>query len=492
MRALSVFLCGVFVCGAVQGSAQQPLLIQTHQQGVLGTSLDISLYVNPVDAQISRESVASAVSYIAELENILSTYRAGSEISRLNSAVELTQPSANLLAVLDHCNHWFKQSAGFFSCSLGKLKTLWQQADESQVVPDRVAIRNLARQIHRVAAIDVGQRPLRLEDNIQIDADGLAKGYIIDQIFKYLRNHLPDAVAIKVDIGGDGRYWRADKVRQPEWQVTIANPNQLADNGKGLATVALNDRAIAASGHNSRYFEIDYRRFSHIITPQDGWPMFDAPAAFVIAKDATTADAVATALSAQEMTAGIDWVNQLEDVEALLISPQGLQLSSKNWSSYSRGSNASSTVSFKLNIDYSIPNINTSEYNKPYVAIWITDTSGKPVRNLLLLGENERWAHENTRWWRKIGRRNANLLMGISRPTRQPGNYNLSWDGSDDFGEYLAAGTYTLHVEAAREQGGHEYKKVVLHLLQQPFEQTLEASGEELGVVTLHYTPVYK
>ena len=50
---------------------------------------------------------------------------------------------------------------------------------------------------------------------------------------------------------------------------------------------------------------------------KDGWPQDYAPAAVVVANTATEADAIATALSAQSASAGIDWVNQLSGVEAL-------------------------------------------------------------------------------------------------------------------------------------------------------------------------------
>ena len=96
-------------------------------------------------------------------------------------------------------------------------------------------------------------------------------------------------------------------------------------------------------------------------------------------------------------------------------------------------------------------------YRKPYLAIWISRASGEPVRQLLVLGDRSRWLRELPQWWRRYGRDDEAAVHGIARPTRQPGHYSLSWDGRDDAGRMSPAGDYVLHVEAAREHGGHEW-----------------------------------
>jgi len=84
----------------------------------------------------------------------------------------------------------------------------------------------------------------------------------------------------------------------------------------------------------------------------------------------------------------------------------------------------------------------------------------QPIKNLILLGGEQRWAGSNSRWWRYAGRRSTVEKINVTRPTRGPGEYQLVWDGLDDSGTLLQPGDYLLHVEASREHGGHSYRNV--------------------------------
>ncbi|MBU0618573.1 MAG: FAD:protein FMN transferase, partial [Planctomycetes bacterium] len=59
----------------------------------------------------------------------------------------------------------------------------------------------------------------------------------------------------------------------------------------------LSNRAVATSGVQQRFYEIDGKRYSHIIDPRTGRPTEQAPSVTVIAADGVTADAWATVFS---------------------------------------------------------------------------------------------------------------------------------------------------------------------------------------------------
>ncbi|MFV0276407.1 MAG: DUF2271 domain-containing protein [Parahaliea sp.] len=430
--------------------------LRYHRDAVLGTSLDVSVYGakrSAADAAVRRMERE-----LERLEAVLSTYRSDSELSRANRAGKLAPASSDLLAVLRLCEQWRERSAERFSCRMGRVIAYWDEAQRSQQAPDRVAVRALAWRANRAELVQPPQAVV-LPEPVELAPDGLAKGYIIDRLAQVLRRALPGA-AFKLDIGGDAIYEGRPPGRAG-WDVGLADPVATADNGGFIGQLRLSSRAIAASGHHSRSRHIGKREYSHILQPRDGWPVADAPAAVVVADDAVTADAVATALAASTLAEGIDWVNTLEGVEALVIGPQGRQLASANWAALvSGGDNRGGEQAANLRLRYELPRLAVAEYHPPYVSIWISNGERQTVKNLLLLGESERWAKENRRWWRKVGRRDPTLLDGIARPTRSPGVYDLVWDGRDDFGRPLPTGDYTLHLEASREAGGTAYRQI--------------------------------
>ncbi|MDX3772742.1 DUF2271 domain-containing protein [Chromatiaceae bacterium AAb-1] len=144
----------------------------------------------------------------------------------------------------------------------------------------------------------------------------------------------------------------------------------------------------------------------------------------------------------------------------------------------------SSSVAAGTEIQLEIPAIETAQYHRPYVAIWVENEQQQPVKLITIWQEKPDWLKDLRRFWRKIGRSNPQLVDAMTGATRRPGSYTLIWDGKDDKGADLPAGTYTLLVEAAREQGGRSLQKLDFALPGNG--QVLEVAAEsELGALKL-------
>ena len=455
-RALSCILL-LSASFAVPGINAQE--IREHYDGVLGTSLDITIYA--ADQSNTASAIETAVAKIAELEQTLSTYQDNSELMQLNIARSTDAASQALLDVISACEDWLVKSAGEFSCRMGEVVAFWDAAEEAQQVPGRQDVAPIARTASTAELlINAGQNQISLGDGIKLDPSGLAKGYIIDKAMEVLRRELPQATAIKVDIGGDASYWGTPP-GEDGWEVMIADPKTTADNANYISSLRLGSKAVATSGHTSRVRRILMREFSHIFTPATGWPVLNGLYAVVVADDALTADAMATALSVQTLTDALNMVEAQPGIEALLIDGGGAQRASSGWNNYlSEELMQLSNANFELTLDYSIPDVDERGYEKPYVAIWISDTKQRAIKNLILYGGEQRWAGSNSRWWRYAGRLDTIDKVNVTRPTRAPGEYQLVWDGRDDSGTMIQPGDYLLHVEASREHGGHSYRNV--------------------------------
>ncbi|GAB5452002.1 MAG: DUF2271 domain-containing protein [Halioglobus sp.] len=135
----------------------------------------------------------------------------------------------------------------------------------------------------------------------------------------------------------------------------------------------------------------------------------------------------------------------------------------------------------ELVVDLNLPRIDTAEYHRPYVAVWLEDSQRRQVLQIALWLEQEKWHRDLRSWWRRGGSKLALPIDGISGATRKPGDYRLVTHTD------LPAGRYTLNVEAVREVGGREH-------LRFPFEWTGETlrfqqpGQTELGPVSLLIT----
>ncbi|WP_430456433.1 DUF2271 domain-containing protein [Rheinheimera sp.] len=138
----------------------------------------------------------------------------------------------------------------------------------------------------------------------------------------------------------------------------------------------------------------------------------------------------------------------------------------------------------ELEIALQLPKISEGQYHRPYVAVWVEDSSEKSVRLIEIWREKPDWIKDLRRFWRKTGRADQPLVDARTGATKGPGQYRLRWDGKDDQGVAVPNGEYQLVIEAAREHGGRQ-------LVKQKFNwdgtavAVSVAAGNEIGQVQL-------
>lgn len=125
-------------------------------------------------------------------------------------------------------------------------------------------------------------------------------------------------------------------------------------------------------------------------------------------------------------------------------------------------------VAATLEVNIEIPRLNVAEYHRPYVALWVEDTSGRHMTNLSVWyqqtsnaeGHGTKWLPDLRQWWRKSGRTLTVPVDGITGPTRPAGKHALSFSDTQPQLRNLAAGQYVLVAESSREVGGRELVRV--------------------------------
>jgi thiamine biosynthesis lipoprotein len=418
-----------------------------------------------------------------------------SELAQLNAHAIAQPQSPELQAVLQLCESWREKTGNAISCRLGSLNALWQQAAQSGELPERSALRKTAR---RLAALE---QPLAEESGritgLQWELGNLAKGYLLDAALAKARALAPATLGIKLELDGSAIYWGINAGQQA-WSVAVdqrlAAENVQRDvNNRDVinhGVLALQSRALAYS--DSQVWQIGRRRFSRTLNPADAWPVMFAPSVAVVAADATTAAALAQALTVMPITRGLDLVKSLPKAEVLIMTETGKTFASEGWYSLLIPDELHQPLwerDMQFLVEYQIPALSVAEYRRPYVAVWITDTRKEPVRQLLVHGDRLRWLREIPLWWRRAGRRDESMIDGLARPTPKQGQHMLVWDGRDDSGHRVEKGEYILHIEAAREHGERELVTVPFTLTTQPFSYQ-EQGAKELGRVKVSFKPV--
>ena len=140
---------------------------------------------------------------------------------------------------------------------------------------------------------------------------------------------------------------------------------------------------------------------------------------------------------------------------------------------------------FELSVSFTTSASSTGQYESPYVAVWIENASGVPVRTLglwmLNTSRGVRYLSHLSRWVNAA--QSAGTLAGTqTSPTRMASTYTLVWDGKDDKKVPLPQGDYVLCIESARQEGPYSLLEEKISVGAVPFKKALSPNGELTNV----------
>jgi thiamine biosynthesis lipoprotein len=288
---LSVVALGISFPGCERESASPPH--DQHSREVMGTLANVTAYAR--DRTTAQAAVEAAYARLDDVNRLMSDYVDNSEIGRLNQCRpgQTVSLSPETFEVLQKGTEIASTSGGAFDFTCRPLVSLWKEAAKNGELPEQAAIQSTFAKIgwEKLSLDPATKAAAPTVPGLQVDLGAIAKGYALDLAIEAMQKG--GATAGLVDVGGDVRvFGRRDGDKL--WHIGVRHPFQKDALYK---TLALTDRAVATSGLQQRFFEIDGKRYSHIVDPRTGQPAAQVPSVTVIAADGATADAWATAFS---------------------------------------------------------------------------------------------------------------------------------------------------------------------------------------------------
>jgi len=283
----------------------------------LGTTCAIQYHTPRGDDQAAAFEDA-AVTWVQAFEAKYSRFRPDSLVSRINRAagrdwIEIDADMEQLLAL---CETLHGMTQGLLDPTALPLIQLWNWKAPNPRIPDDAAIA-AARRL--VGWRKVQRQPGAIflpEPGMALDFGGFGKEYAVDIAAQIAVNYgIRD---ILVDFGHDLRVLGTPPGR-PAWHIGLEDPRR---PGTAWASVALSgSRGIASSGDYVRSFQLNGRRFGHIIDPRTGWPVANGcTQATVIAPTCLHAGVLSTTAFLLGAPAGIDFIQACPGAEGILLT----------------------------------------------------------------------------------------------------------------------------------------------------------------------------
>lgn len=255
--------------------------------------LPVRIVMHAAGEQAARDAALAAFARITALDRMMSDYRPDSELRGLEDrAREWVPVSRELFLTIERAVEIASATDGAFEPTVGPLVALWRETRTRGRLPDRAALDAARARVGwwRIE-LDAVRRAVRLATRgVRLDLGGIAKGFILQEALRTLREH--GVAQALVEAGGDIVVGDAPPGLDG-WRIETPGADQAFIERASRLTNA----ALATSGPSAQFVEIEGVRYSHVIDPRTGLGLTHRFVARVIAEDASTADALATALS---------------------------------------------------------------------------------------------------------------------------------------------------------------------------------------------------
>lgn len=289
------------------------------------TVITVSLY-DTGDESILDECFEKMAWY----ESILSRTREGSDVWNIDhSRGESVTVNDDTIDLIERALAWCEASDGALDITIAPVVDLWDfHEDSEKKVPDEETLSNAAALVdYRQVMID-GNEVTLTDPDAGIDLGAIAKGYISDRIRDIILES--GCKSALINLGGNvlavGK-----KPDGSDFNIGIRRP--FGESAYDLIQVVpASDMSVITSGTYERYFEKDGVIYHHILDPETGYPVENGlTSVTILSADGTDGDALSTTCFALGLEKGMDLIESLDGIEAMMIDEDGNIHASSGW-----------------------------------------------------------------------------------------------------------------------------------------------------------------
>lgn len=294
--------------------------IQTSRRAM---ACEFAIEYHAADGVDAAAAALEGLDLIEQLEDQLSVYRDHTEVAAINrlAAECAVKVEHRLFSLLELCDWIHASTHGAFDITSGPLSRIWGFHKREGRLPSPEEI--------DAALASVGFHHLQLEPThqtirfnrpgVEINFNSIGKGYALDRVAELMSDRGVDDYLAH---GGRSSVLTRGRDRGGDttgWSVSIPHPYQLE---RSVGDVVLRNQALGTSGSGTQFFEIEGRRFGHLIDPRTGWPASGVFTATAVAATAAEADALATAFYILGPSGASEYCASHPETGAVLVCPR--------------------------------------------------------------------------------------------------------------------------------------------------------------------------
>jgi FAD:protein FMN transferase len=263
-------------------------------------------------------AASEALDLAERIEGTLSHFREESDLAILNRSgtAGLAPVAPEIMDLLRLSRRIHEDTGGTFDVTATPLSRVWGFLERRGRLPGPEELER-ARALVGMdkVVVDEAQGYVRFASpGVEVSFGGIGKGWALDRMSEALRARGVERALLSAG----GSSFRAVGGGHGEFVVDLR-----ADPGEPVARVRLADATLGVSTAGEQFFELEGRRYGHLLDPRTGRPALGTRLAAVVTSCATEADALATAFFVGGTSLAERYCETHPHVTALLVPDDG-------------------------------------------------------------------------------------------------------------------------------------------------------------------------
>ncbi len=279
-----------------------------------------------------------------KLYNIYNTYEGVNNLCLVNRTTDgkhsELEVDEKIISLLEYARELYTKTNGSMNVAMGSVLSIWHDyRDEgiddpaSAQLPPMDALKAASEHMDiDDVIINKEAKTLLLSDpEMKLDVGAIAKGYAVEMVAEWMRSKGIEGYSLNV--GGNIRIvGKRDDGKK--WKVGVENPDTSDSENPYIEYLMLEDMSVVTSGVYQRYYEVEGKRYHHIIDPETLMPGENFMSVTIVCKSSALGDALSTALFNMNYEEGLKLIEEISEAEAMWVFPDGQRKYSEGFKAY--------------------------------------------------------------------------------------------------------------------------------------------------------------
>lgn len=279
--------------------------------------------------------------YYNQLYDIYNDYEGINNIKTINdnAGKEPVKVAPEIIELLKLGKEAYEKTGGEVNIAYGSVLRVWHDYREAGLANpaqaelpamEELEERALHTNIEDIIIDEEAATVYLADPEMSLDVGSIGKGFAVQKVADFAKEQGMENLLISA---GGNICALGTREDGEAWRVGIQNPDLSSEEGY-VQTVKVKDISIVTSGDYQRYYEVNGKKYCHIIDKDTLMPAEHVASVSVMMQDSGEADAMSTALFNMEYEEGKALVESMEGVEAMWIWQDGTIKYSSGFSDY--------------------------------------------------------------------------------------------------------------------------------------------------------------